>query len=79
MNHATINYFDKSGSDICSTFNCKIHYKMRDFDIPILPYKIKAADFLAGGGGVTTAMCKIPDVSVRFVLNHDQLAIRTNY
>lgn len=49
---------------------------MRDINLPINP--IKAADFLAGGGGVTTAMRRIPGVSVRFVLNHDQMAIRTN-
>lgn len=39
---------------------------------------ITAGDFLAGGGGVTEAMSKIPQINVRFVLNHDKLAIRTN-
>jgi len=39
---------------------------------------ITAGDFLAGGGGVTEAMSKIPGVQVKFVLNHDKLAIRTN-
>jgi DNA (cytosine-5)-methyltransferase 1 len=39
---------------------------------------ITAGDFLAGGGGVTEAMSKIPDLQVKFVLNHDKLAIRTN-
>lgn len=39
---------------------------------------ITAGDFLAGGGGVTEAMSRIPGVKVRFVLNHDKLAIRTN-
>jgi DNA (cytosine-5)-methyltransferase 1 len=39
---------------------------------------ITAGDFLAGGGGVTEAMSKIPDLKVKFVLNHDKLAIRTN-
>lgn len=39
---------------------------------------ITAGDFLAGGGGVTEALSKIPGVNVRFVLNHDRIAIRTN-
>lgn len=39
---------------------------------------ITAGDFLAGGGGVTEAMSKISTIDVRFVLNHDKLAIRTN-
>ena len=39
---------------------------------------ITAGDFLAGGGGVTEAMSKIPGLQVKFVLNHDKLAIRTN-
>lgn len=39
---------------------------------------ITAGDFLAGGGGVTEAMSKIPGMQVKFVLNHDKLAIRTN-
>jgi len=39
---------------------------------------ITAGDFLAGGGGVTTAMSKIEGMQVKFVLNHDQMAIRTN-
>jgi len=39
---------------------------------------ITAGDFLAGGGGVTTAMSMIEGMQVKFVLNHDQLAIRTN-
>lgn len=39
---------------------------------------ITAGDFLAGGGGVTEAMSKIPSLQVKFVLNHDKLAIRTN-
>lgn len=39
---------------------------------------ITAGDFLAGGGGVTTAMSKIEGLKVKFVLNHDQVAIRTN-
>lgn len=39
---------------------------------------ITAGDFLAGGGGVTTAMSTIEGLEVRFVLNHDQVAIRTN-
>jgi DNA (cytosine-5)-methyltransferase 1 len=39
---------------------------------------ITAGDFLAGGGGVTEAMSRIPSIDVKFVLNHDQMAIRTN-
>lgn len=39
---------------------------------------ITAGDFLAGGGGVTTALRKIKLVDVKFVLNHDKTAIRTN-
>jgi DNA (cytosine-5)-methyltransferase 1 len=39
---------------------------------------ITAGDFLAGGGGVTEAMSKIPGLKVKYVLNHDKLAIRTN-
>lgn len=39
---------------------------------------ITAGDFLAGGGGVTHAMSKMENVNVRFVLNHDKDAIRTN-
>jgi DNA (cytosine-5)-methyltransferase 1 len=41
-------------------------------------YKIITGDFLAGGGGVTEGMTKIPGVEVKWVLNHDQMAIRTN-
>lgn len=39
---------------------------------------ITAGDFLAGGGGVTEAMSKIDELQVKFVLNHDPIAIRTN-
>lgn len=39
---------------------------------------ITAGDFLAGGGGVTTAMSKINGMQVKFVLNHDKTAIKTN-
>jgi DNA (cytosine-5)-methyltransferase 1 len=39
---------------------------------------ITAGDFLAGGGGVTEALCNIPSVKTLWVLNHDQVAIRTN-
>jgi len=41
-------------------------------------FEITAGDFLAGGGGVTEALSKIQDVKVKWVLNHDQMAIRTN-
>lgn len=40
--------------------------------------EITAGDFLAGGGGVTEAMNKIPGMKVKWVLNHDNIAIRTN-
>lgn len=40
--------------------------------------QITAGDFLAGGGGVTEALSQIKDVKVQWVLNHDQMAIRTN-
>jgi DNA (cytosine-5)-methyltransferase 1 len=40
--------------------------------------KITAGDFLAGGGGVTEAMNQIPGMDVKWVLNHDNIAIRTN-
>lgn len=39
---------------------------------------VTSADFFAGGGGVTHAMNKIPGMEVRWVLNHDKDAIRTN-
>lgn len=39
---------------------------------------ITSGDFLAGGGGVTEAMHQIPNLQCRWVLNHDQLAIKTN-
>jgi site-specific DNA-cytosine methylase len=39
---------------------------------------ITAGDFLAGGGGVTYALRQIKNVQVKFVLNHDKEAIRTN-
>jgi site-specific DNA-cytosine methylase len=39
---------------------------------------ITAGDFLAGGGGVTEAMSNIPQMTCRWVLNHDAIAIRTN-
>ena len=39
---------------------------------------ITAGDFLAGGGGVTHAMTKIDNMKVLWVLNHNQMAIRTN-
>jgi len=42
------------------------------------PFKIKSGDFLAGGGGVTYAMTRIPDLDCRWVLNHDPIAIKTN-
>ena len=40
--------------------------------------EIKSGDFLAGGGGVTEAMTRIPGLNVRWVLNHWSTAIRTN-
>lgn len=40
--------------------------------------EITAGDFLAGGGGVTEAMSQVPDMKVKWVLNHDKIAIRTN-
>lgn len=40
--------------------------------------EITAGDFLAGGGGVTEAMTKISGLKVKWVLNHSQVAIRTN-
>lgn len=39
--------------------------------------EISSGDFLAGGGGVTYAMKKV-GLKVKWVLNHDQIAIRTN-
>lgn len=40
--------------------------------------EITSGDFLAGGGGVTEAMTNVPGLKVRWVLNHDRVAIRTN-
>jgi DNA (cytosine-5)-methyltransferase 1 len=40
--------------------------------------ELTAGDCLAGGGGLTEAMSKIDGLNVRWVLNHDRLAIRTN-
>lgn len=40
--------------------------------------KIKTGDCLAGGGGVTLALKNIPGVDVKWVLNHNKIAIRTN-
>jgi DNA (cytosine-5)-methyltransferase 1 len=40
--------------------------------------KVTAGDFLAGGGGVTEAMNQVPGLDVKWVLNHDNIAIRTN-
>jgi DNA (cytosine-5)-methyltransferase 1 len=40
--------------------------------------QITSGDFLAGGGGVTEAMTNVPGLNVRWVLNHDPIAIRTN-
>ncbi len=40
--------------------------------------EITAGDFLAGGGGVTEAMNQVPGMKVKWVLNHDKTAIRTN-
>ena len=39
---------------------------------------ITAGDFFAGGGGVTRALYNMPDVNVKWVLNHDKKAINTN-
>jgi DNA (cytosine-5)-methyltransferase 1 len=40
--------------------------------------EITSGDFLAGGGGVTEAMNQVPGMKVKWVLNHDKTAIRTN-
>lgn len=40
--------------------------------------EVTSGDFLAGGGGVTEAMTRIPGLTCQWVLNHDQMAIRTN-
>lgn len=40
--------------------------------------EVTFGDFLAGGGGVTTAAYNMPDVKVKWVLNHSGVAIRTN-
>ncbi len=40
--------------------------------------EISAGDFFAGGGGVTRALYNMPDVHVKWVLNHDKKAIYTN-
>jgi len=40
--------------------------------------KITSGDFFAGGGGVTVAMKNIPGMEPRWILNHDETAIRTN-
>ncbi|MFA5420288.1 MAG: DNA cytosine methyltransferase, partial [Bacteroidales bacterium] len=40
--------------------------------------EITSGDFLAGGGGVTEAMTNVTGLKVRWVLNHDPIAIRTN-
>ena len=39
--------------------------------------EIKGGDFLAGGGGLTEAQTKV-GIKMRWVLNHDPIAIRTN-
>lgn len=41
-------------------------------------FEVTAGDFFAGGGGVTHAMHNIPGMAVKWVLNHDKTAIRTN-
>ncbi|MDD4970849.1 MAG: DNA cytosine methyltransferase [Paludibacter sp.] len=40
--------------------------------------EITSGDFLAGGGGVTEAMAKTSGMKVKWVLNHNKIAIRTN-
>lgn len=40
--------------------------------------ELTAGDCLAGGGGLTEAMSQIEGMNVRWVLNHDREAIRTN-
>jgi len=40
--------------------------------------EITFGDFLAGGGGVTEAASQINNLKVRWILNHDKIAIRTN-
>ncbi|RWX03384.1 DNA cytosine methyltransferase [Flavobacterium cerinum] len=39
---------------------------------------ITAADFFAGGGGVSDALYDMPGVSLQWILNHDKIAIKTN-
>lgn len=39
---------------------------------------VTAADFFAGGGGVTEALYTMPNVTVSYVLNHDTVAVKTN-
>ncbi|MFW5832390.1 MAG: DNA cytosine methyltransferase [Prolixibacteraceae bacterium] len=40
--------------------------------------EITAGDCLAGGGGLTEAMSRINGMNVKWVLNHDRMALRTN-
>lgn len=43
-----------------------------------IQYKVMVGEFLAGGGGVTTAIARIKSAYTRWILNHDPVAIRTN-
>ena len=45
---------------------------------PRIPGSITAGDCLAGGGGITRALNSIPHVDVRWFLNHDEVAVKTN-
>lgn len=42
------------------------------------PDEVTAADFFAGGGGVSEALYNMPGVDLRWILNHDNVAVNTN-
>ncbi|HNW90982.1 MAG TPA: hypothetical protein PK664_06565 [Paludibacteraceae bacterium] len=49
------------------------------FDAPAIDEElVSVGEFFAGSGGVTHAMENIPGMKVKWVLNHDKTAIRTN-
>lgn len=49
------------------------------FDAPAINEElVSVGEFFAGSGGVTHAMENIPGMKVKWVLNHDKTAIRTN-
>lgn len=57
------------------TTTCELNF----FDAPVIDDNtVSVGEFFAGSGGVTHAMENIPGMKVKWVLNHDKTAIRTN-